>query len=292
VILAIRLPKDIDLAGKYALLQHADLGSLLFFDPTDDSTPMGYLPSSLQSNSGFLVTGSGGEILTLPLAPPTANRILREATLTIDKFGNMKGTIEEARIGSSAATLRERILNEPNQSRQKIFQNLLSGLIDGAVLTGARISSLKDFNGSLSIAYDFHANAYAQRASDLFLFRACVLGRKSRSLLEGKPRIQPIVFSNTISEGDVIDISLPEDFSMDEVPQSVSYDYPFGAYKSEITTTKHSLHYTRSYEIRDVRVPSAGLESMKRFFRQIADEEQSYVIMKPTETSHSSPGRE
>jgi len=288
-ILAIRLPKDLDVAGRYAVLHHRDLGSLLFFDPTDDSTAMGYLPSGLQSNTGFLVTESGGDILTLPLAPPNANRILREAKLTIDKFGNMKGTIEEARTGPSAAALRQQIVNEPSQSRQKIFQNLLSGLIDGAVLTGARISSSKDFDGSLAIAYDFHVNAYAQRATNLFLFRACVLGHKSRSLLEGKPRTQPMVFSNTVLESDVVDISLPEDFSIDEVPQNVSYDYPFGAYKSEITATKHNLHYARSYEIKDVRVPSAGLESLKKFFREIADNEQSYVIMKPKDTAYSSP---
>ena len=203
----------------------------------------------------------------------------------------MKGTIEEARTGPSAAALRRQILNEPSQSRQKIFQNLLSGLIDGAVLTGARISSSKDFDGSLAIAYDFHVNGYAQRAGNLFLFRACILGHKSRSLLEGKPRIQPMAFPNTISEGDVIDISLPEDFSMDEVPQNVSYEYPFGAYKSEITATKHTLHYARNYEIRDVRVPSTGLEALKKFFREIADDEQSYVIMKSQESAYFSPVR-
>jgi len=288
-ILAIRLPKDTDVNGNYAVLQHPDLGSLLFFDPTDDSTVMGYLPSSLQSNTGFLVTESGGNILRLPLAPPNANRILREAKLTIDKFGNMKGTIEEARRGPSAAALRQQIVNEPSQSRQKIFQNLLSGLIDGAVLTGARISSLKNFDGAISIAYDFHVNAYAQQTSNLFLFRACALGHKSRSLLEGKARIQPMVFSNTALESDVVNISLPEDFSIDEVPQNVSYEYPFGAYKSEITITKHTLHYARSYEIRDVRVPSTGLEALKKLFREIADEEQSYVIMKSKETAYYNP---
>ena len=288
-ILAIRLPKDTDVNGNYAVLQHPDLGSLLFFDPTDDSTVMGYLPSSLQSNTGFLVTESGGNILRLPLAPPNANRILREANLTIDKFGNMKGTIEEARRGPSAAALRQQIVNEPSQSRQKIFQNLLSGLIDGAVLTGARISSLKNFDGAISIAYDFHVNAYAQQTSNLFLFRACALGHKSRSLLEGKARIQPMVFSNTALESDVVNISLPEDFSIDEVPQNVSYEYPFGAYKSEITITKHTLHYARSYEIRDVRVPSTGLEALKKLFREIADEEQSYVIMKSKETAYYNP---
>lgn len=286
-ILAIRLPKGIDVAGKYAVLHHTDLGPLLFFDPTDDSTPIGYLPSSLQSNNGFLVTESGGDILTLPLAPPPANRILREAKLTIDKFGNMKGTIDEVRAGPSAAALRGSIVNQPRQSRQKIFQNLLSSLIDGAVLTGARISSLKDFNGSFGVSYDFTANAYAQRASNLFLFRTCVLGHKSRSVLEGKARIQPMVFSNTVLESDIVDISLPEDFSMDEVPQNVSYDYPFGAYKSEITVTEHNLRYARDYEIRDVRVPSASLEALKSFFRKIADDEQSYVIMKSKEAASS-----
>lgn len=280
VILAIRLPADSEMPDAFAALRHETLGKLLVFDPTDSSTPLGYLPPSLQSNRGLLVTEEGGELVTLPLLPPSVNRVLRVATLNLDKAGALKGTIQEIHSGPSAIEMRERLYNLPNSQRQRVIQHILTDLIDGAVLTGASVSDLKESSGSLSLTYDFTAAAYAQRAGNLFLFRASPLGRKARTLLEGKPRKEPIEFAHTASEGDVVDISLPADYVPDEMPEAVKYEYPFATYKSEIRVTEHMLHYSRSYEVKDVRIPVERLEDLKKFFREIADDERAYTIMK------------
>jgi Domain of Unknown Function with PDB structure (DUF3857)/Transglutaminase-like superfamily len=280
VILAIRLTRDVIVPGTFAVLPHGKLGPLLLFDPTDSYTPLGYLPASLQSNHGLLVTDAEGELVKLPLSPPAVNRLLRTATLSIDTLGNLKGSVEEVRTGPSATALRERLLSLPNKRRQNVFQNILSDLLHGAVLTSASVSGLKEFGGSLSLNYDFTVRAYAQHAGELFLFRPCALGRKSRDVLESKPRKEPVVFSYATSESDVIDISLPTEYAIDEIPQTVKYDYPFAAYKSETRGTEHSLHYTRTYELKDVRVPEERLEDLKKFFREIADDERAYTILK------------
>ena len=280
VILAIRLPVDGAMRDAFAVLQHDKLGKLLVFDPTDSSTPLAYLPPSLQSNRGLLVTDASGELLTLPLLPPSVNRVLRVATLTLDKAGALTGTIQEVHSGPSAIEMRERLRNLPKSQRQRVFQHILTDLVDGAVLTGASMSDLNDSSGTFSVKYDFTARAYAQRAGNLFIFRASVLGRKGRTLLEGKPRKEPVEFSHTASEGDVIDISLPADYVIDETPEAVKYDHPFAAYKSESRITEHLLHYSRSYELKDVRIPVEQLEDLKKFFREISDDERAYTIMK------------
>jgi hypothetical protein len=280
VILAIRLPRGGDMPKAFAILQDQNLGPLLLFDPTDSSTPFGYLPPSLQSNHGLLVTDAEGELVKLPLQPPSANRLLRVATLKLDKSGNLKGTVEEVRTGPSATALRERLLNLPRRQRQKVFQDMLSDLVDGAVLTSAAVSDLKAFDGSISLEYELTVEAYAQRAGDLFLFRSCMLGRKTRDFLEGKPRTEPVVFSHTASESDVIDISFPSEYVVDEIPHARNYDLPFAMYKSASKVAEHSLHYTRTYELKDVRVQIEQLGDLRKFFREVADDEQGYTILK------------
>lgn len=279
-ILAIRLPREVLAQRMSAILPHEKLGPLLLFDPTDSSTPLGYLPPNLQSNYGLLVTDGGGELVKLPLSPPSTNRLLRVATLSLDKFGNLKGSVQEVRTGPAATAMRELLVNLPNKQRQKVFENLLAGLLDGAVLTSAGLSDLKESNGSLNLTYGLTAHAYAQRAGELFLFHSCVLGHKSTHLLEGKPRKQPIVFSYATSEGDIFDISFPEEYVIDEMPQTVKYEYPFAAYKSETRAAEHALHYSRTYELRDVRVPVDQLQDLKKLFREIADDERAYAILK------------
>lgn len=183
-------------------------------------------------------------------------------------------------MGPSAASLRERLLNLPNKQRQRVFQNMVADLVDGAVLNSAGMSDLKEFHGSLSLEYEFTVRAYAQHASGLFVFRPCVMGRKGRDLLEGQPRKQSVVFAHTASESDVVDISYPLGYAVDEIPQSVKYDYPFAAYKSETNFTEHALHYMRTYELKDVRVPLERLQDLRQFFREIASDERTFAILK------------
>ena len=280
VILAIHLPRDAVVSGTSPVLQNEKLGTLLLFDPTDSSTPMGYLPASLQSNHGLLVADGDGELVMLPLSPPSVNRLLRVATVSLDKLGNVKGSVDEVRTGHPAAELRERLLDLPNKQRQNVLQNMLDDLVDGAVLTGAGVSDLKEFSGSISLHYDFTARGYSQHVGDLFVFRSCVLGHKSRDVMEGKLRKKPVAFSYTTSESDVIDISFPAEYAVDEIPQPVKYEYPWADYKSETRTAEHALHYTRNYELKDVRVSVDKLDDLKKFFREVTDDERAFTVLK------------
>jgi transglutaminase-like putative cysteine protease len=289
VILAIRLPRDVTGSGMFAILQHDTLGPLLVFDPTDSISPLGYLPPSLQLSYGLLVTDANGELLRLPLLPPTTNRVLRIAKLSLDNFGNLKGNVEEVRTGPAAWEMKERLLSLPKQERQKVFENLLSELIDGAVLTGAATSDLKDLSGSLNISYELSVPAYAQRAGELLLFRSCVLGHKSSDVLEGGPRRQPIAFSYATLEGDICDISFPTDYVIDEMPATIKYQYPFATYRSQTRATNNVVHYDRNYELKQVRVPTEQLEDLKKLFREIADDERAYTIMKARTAPVSAP---
>ena len=295
VILAIHLPRQADNQGNrqglLATLSEAKPGPLLIFDPTDSSTSLGYLPPILQSNDGLLVTDKGGEMVKLPLLPPTTNRLLRQATLTLDKSGNLQGTVGEIRSGFPAARLRERLLSLPKAQRQKVFQDLLTDLLDGAVLTHASLSGLEDFGGALAIEYGLMANAYAQHSGQLFLFRPCVLGRKSSDLLEGKARTQAVVFSDVTSESDVFDVSFPAEYTIDELPEPVRYEYRFATYKSELRAAEHALHYGRTYERKELRVPLEGVADLKTLYRRIADDERAYAILKSSKPISSSASR-
>jgi hypothetical protein len=176
--------------------------------------------------------------------------------------------------------LRERLVNAPSKQRQRIIEDMLTDLVDGAALTSATVSDLTDSSSTFSLKYDFTVGAYAEHAGNLFLFRSCALGRKGRTLLEATPRKQPVEFSHTASEGDVVDISLPAEYVLDEMPEAVKYEYPFATYKREIRVAQHVLHYSRSYELKDVLVPLERMDDLKKFFREIFDDEHAYTIMK------------
>jgi hypothetical protein len=280
VILAVNLPQAIARPGWFATMQDSKMGPLLFFDPTDNLTPLGYLPPSLQSNYGLIVTKEGGELVKLPLLPPVANRLLRIGALELDSSGTLKGSIQEMRTGSFATSIRAQLLALPKPQREKVFQHLLAKLLDRAVLTGAAVSNLDSSEEALGLEYKFTVYGYAQRAGDLLLFRACALGSKTSGVLDGKTRKQPLAMPYAASESDVFDISYPAEYKVDELPLAVRYEYPFAMYKSDSRASEHVLHYSRTFELKDVRIPVERLEGLKELYHEIADDEGTYTVLK------------
>jgi hypothetical protein len=67
----------------YGVVNDPKLGRLLFFDPTNEYVPLGYLPKYLQDNFGLVVPADSGTLISLPLLPASTNRLLRTAEMTL-----------------------------------------------------------------------------------------------------------------------------------------------------------------------------------------------------------------
>ncbi len=109
VILAIQIPADLRDPSLQATVAHPRLGRLLYFDPTDEYTPVGSLSGYLQAGFGLLVTPDGGELLQLPVLPAGSNSVNRTVRLTLDASGTVRGDVKEIMLGDAAATERARL---------------------------------------------------------------------------------------------------------------------------------------------------------------------------------------
>jgi len=282
VILAIRLPADVSTTNLYAALRHPQLGSLLFFDPTETEVPLGHLPSNLQVNCGLLVTEGGGELLELPLLPPTVNRLLRTAKLTLDASGSLSGEVQEIRWGAPAAEDRARLRTAPEAERAKMFESFLGDFVGGLVFQGFQIENLERGGDTLIVRYRFLAKNYAKVAGNLLLIRPRVLGEKGLDLREKKERKYPVEFRGMRLDSDVFEISLPAGYVVDELPAPVDVETSFAAYRSKLEVAGNVLRYTREHKIKEVLVPTERLDELRKFYRQVAADERNSAVLKRT----------
>jgi hypothetical protein len=279
-ILAIKLPDDVPTAGLYAMVNHPQLGRILFFDPTSEYTPLGYLPSSLQDNFGLVVTPSGGELLAMPLLPASTNRLLRTGTMKLSEAGNLDGTILETRWGAPAESRRAELMGIEPKLRAKLFEEFLGATLNNFTLTHASIGNLEQYDQTLTLNYSFVSSGYAKSAGDLLIVQPRIVGTKGWNILAGKPRKYPIEFKEATRQDDLFDITLPKGYVVDELPKPVKAECPYGTYKSEVQVNGNVLHYKRTYEITEVVVPTQKLDEVKDFFHQIAADEHSSAILK------------
>ncbi len=280
VVLAIRLPDTVPSAGLYATLNDPKLGRLLFFDPTNPYVSLGYAPSYLQDTYALVVGPDGGELVSLPLSAPLTNRLLRTATLSVSAAGNLAGDVEEVRWGGPAEQSRGEFLSAAPMDRQKVIERFLGGSLTNFSLTKAAIGNLEKYDENLTLTYKFAVDGYAKTAGDLLILRPRVLGEKGSNLLSGKARKYPIEFEEATRQDDMFDITLPPGYVVDELPKPVLAECAYGTYKSEVQVANNVLHYKRTYEIKDVMVPTQKLDEVRDFFYQIAADEKSSAVLR------------
>lgn len=281
-ILAIRLPEDVPTTTLYAVSEDSKLGRLLFFDPTDPLTKLGYLPATEQKNYGLVVTEGGGELVEMPLLPPTLNRLIRSAKLQLSPTGDLSGDVEEIRWGVPDVARRAQLLAAPETEQQKTLENFLGNFLGSLVLQGSRVGNLENYSQNLILDYRFLAKDYAKRAGNLLLIRPRVLGEKALDLNDSKEkeRKYPVEFYSTSLDTDMFDIVLPPGYEVEELPPPVEIKSPFGEYRSKVDVAGNVLHYRRNFEIRSVLVPTSRVDELKAFFRQIDADERASAVLK------------
>lgn len=283
MVTAIKLPPNISDPSLIATVEHPELGKLLFFDPTNEMMPFGQIGGYLQANYGLLVTPEGGELIQLPQQPSRMNGIQRTGKLTLDTNGTLKGNVNELRLGDRAWSERWRLRTVTKDSdRIKPIESLLGGSMTSFRITRASVLNLQQIDQPFGFDYSFESDKYAKNAGDLILLRPRVVGSKSSGVLETKdPRKFPVEFEGPVKDVDSFEITIPAGYEVDDLPPPVDTDYSFASYHSRTEAKGNVIHYSRTFEVKELSVPVEKVEELKKFYRIVASDERNNAVLKP-----------
>lgn len=277
---AIKLPAGVTDGTFNSVVADKELGKLLIFDPTDEYTPLGMLPASEQESHGLLVEGGTGELIDLPLISPDANQLSRSGQLQLLPDGGLTGTVQEIRSGYMARYRRGEFLNTSAPDRRKVVENYLAVFLNNFELRSATLGNLNAYDQPLVLTMTFQSPGYAKTVGNMVLVRPRVLGQKANMILEGKQRKYPLEFEAASLETDHYELQVPPGLVVDELPPPTHLDCGYAEYESKTEFSGNSLKYTRSYSVKKVLVPQEDLAKVKKFFRQVAADEENTVVFK------------
>ncbi len=279
-ILAIQLPEGSYSKPMPAVYEHSKLGHLLIFDPTNDFVPFGQLPYYEQDSFGLLVTEQGGELIHFPVSGPDSNRLIRTAKLSLLPDGSLKGEVEEVRTGTEASRTRSHFSRQSEADRRKALERAVGASITAFHLDSMEAENLDNIESDLIVRYKFTAEHYAKNAGPLLLVRPRVAGEKLSPLDGTKPRHYAYEFDSPALETDIFEISLPDGYKVDELPDPAKASFSFGEYKSKIENAGNLLKYTREYKITSPTIPPERIGDLNKFFREINMDEKNMAVLK------------
>lgn len=260
------------------VITHPTLGRLMIFDATDAFTPVGDLPDYLQGSMALLVAGTDGKLMKMPVTSPEANKMERQVEMSITDTGDLTGFIRERAQGQQAAYARRLLRSIPVSDYNKLIEKwVVRGISTARVDKIAPVD--KNSENRFDLDVEVKAPVYGQLMQNrLLVFKPVVVDRLNSLRLTENKRTHPIIMeANSFSETAVF--SLPQGFVVDETPDAVSLETPFGKYSTSYEVKENSLIFKRSLILNASIIPVDKYASVKDFFVKIRSAEQSPVVL-------------
>lgn len=89
-----------------------------------------------------------------------------------------------------------------------------------------------------------------------------------------------IEFDGPSRDTDTFEIAIPTGYVVDDLPPAVDADYSFASYHAKTEVNGNLIHYSRTFEVKELSVPVARAEELKKFYRIIAGDERNAVVLK------------
>jgi len=274
-IVAVRVS---DATQTATVINHPKLGRLLIFDATDPNTPVGDLPTHEQNSFALVAAGDSGTLLRMPATPPEANQLERQADVSLAADGSITASVRENAFGQSAAAYR----GEFKHFSRPEYQQLIEGWVTSGA-TGAKVTKVEptDDNavGRFALDVEFNAANYGQLMQDrLLIFKPVIVSRRERVFLTEKARKHPVVL-DSYSYTETVKVKLPAGFDVDELPDPVKLDAPFGTYAATYAVKDGQLQFTRTLVQHAATIPVEQYATVRSFFEHIRAAEQAPVVL-------------
>jgi hypothetical protein len=262
-----------------SVVTHPELGRLLIFDATDTHTPVGDLPDHEQGSWALVAAGAAGTLMRMPVTPPEANRLEREADVVLTADGSIAAKLSERSVGQSAVRERAlfRRLSRPD------YQKVIEGWVTTSGATMAKFSKIEPADdrseGRFSLDVEFSAERYAQTMQNrLLVFKPVIVSHTDLLSVEAGERKHPVVLHSK-AYTETVRVKLPEGFEVDELPDALKLDSDFGSYAATFEVSGGQLVFKRTLVQRESTVPAANYKSLRDFFGRIHALEQSPVVL-------------
>lgn len=273
-IIAVKVSEAVD---SPAVAESDNLGRLLFFDPTDAHTPVGFLPEEQQQSWALLVDAERGGLIKMPATPPEQNLLTRTADVKLAPDGAIEVELREECLGQAASDNRALYRQLSPAEYRRLIERWVTRGAPGAEVT--KLEAAEGPGGSFTLDVTFRAAAYGQSmGGQLLIFKPAIVSRRNSLYLKDETRKYPVLLGS-VAYREKVRIELPESFRVDEKPPDLSHETAFGRYAASWEAADGELIFQREMQTQADVLPVEEYSSVREFYSAVLGAEQSPVVL-------------
>jgi hypothetical protein len=234
----------------------------MFFDPSNPYVAVGYPPSHEQASPA-------------PSGPATAASHEREVEATLNPDGSITGGFTDKRSGEELSHAVAAYRANPKSDYVKMIERWVGESVPGALTSGVEA---QEGSGEFVLKARFTSQRFAQRPqARMLIFKAALISHGDLRLTEKKRTYPIVVDADALSE--TVRIRVPAEFKVDELPEKVHIQSPFGKYQAEWAAEAGAIVFTRTFEMDAQVVPASQYAELRQFLDAVTGSAESPVVL-------------
>ncbi|XWN38570.1 MAG: DUF3857 domain-containing protein [Balneola sp.] len=186
--------------------------NVMVLDATDPSRPHTVLPIEVLNGTGLQLDGDKSR--WIPIGSASVNKSKKFMSVSLSENGDLKGSVSSDLSGQLSINSRKIIKDKDEQS---ILSNKYNAIVD-SIDVSEPLSNIKE---DISFKTYFSIPSHTDMSKEIAYFRPPLFDNGFESSFSLKERKYPVDYSYTFSKSYISTITIPENWEVIEVPQSV-----------------------------------------------------------------------
>ncbi len=273
------IPKDfVAVQGNHAILGIPHEDDIVWLECTSQDAPFGFGGDFSDDRDVLIITPEGGKIVHTKAYSYQENSQENKATIFIESSGALRANFEGISKGLQYDD-KYLLENEEKDDLEEHYKERWD-YINGFSIDDIRLENNREsiiFSEKLSLV----APNYMSKVGEDLLFCPNVFNQLQYIPPRIKERKQKLHLREGFEDFDTLEITLPEGYVLEVVPENKSIENKFGNYSIEFEkTSENTLRYKRNLSIKKGTFPASEYDNYRSFRRKIAKLDKTKVLLK------------
>ncbi len=249
----------------------------VWLECTSQTLPAGYLSDFTCDRNALLIDENGGKLVHTPKYGLNENTQIRKVTAVLD---------EDATLNVKSLTqyraMQEDMLHQVVHflSKDKVKEFLHEQLDFGTYdVNNFEYNEEKSSLPVMQESLDLTVSNYATITGKRLFIVPDIMTRSTRKLTADEKRKYDMVLHTEYRDIDSVEISIPDGYTGESIPQPVQIESKFGKYSNSLKLEGNKIFYYRTMEQYSGRFPAKDYSDMVQFYDNIYRADRNRIVL-------------
>jgi hypothetical protein len=257
-----------------------------YLDPAASTYPFGVLPWYESNTRGIRCSKAGGEVITVPPAPPTQATTVRTAELEIDSDGEATGKLHVEFTGQLAAFRREQHREADEAGRRKSLGDEIQGWLPAG--SSFEVAAITDWdNKDVPLRIDGTAKIpnFGTAAGRRMLVPASPFQVPQATAFQSEKRLYPVYFKCPSEEIDDVKLHVPTEFKIESVPPARQVKPGVVSYEISAAQQGGVVEVKRLLVLDGLAFPVNYYPALRNFFNAVKTNDDAQIVLQNAQSA-------